>query len=96
MPVIGFLHPSSPSAETYRLRAFLQGLKDAGFVEGDSATIEFRWADDQIDRLPTRATELVHRRVAVIVAAGSIFLRGRTATEKVGAPAPVTGHSSVL
>jgi len=51
MPVIGFLHPSSPSAETYRLRAFRQGLKDAGFIDGENATIEFRWADDQIDRL---------------------------------------------
>ena len=69
MPVIGFLHPSSPSAETYRLRALRQGLKDAGFIEGENATIEFRWADDQIDRLPTLATELVHRRVAVIVTA---------------------------
>jgi ABC transporter substrate binding protein len=70
MPVIGFLHPSSPSAETYRLRAFRQGLKDAGFIEGENAAIESRWADDQIDRLPTLATELVQRRVAVIVTAG--------------------------
>jgi putative ABC transport system substrate-binding protein len=70
VPVIGFLHPSSPSAETYRLRALRQGLKDAGFIEGENATIEFRWADDQIDRLPTLATELVQRRVAVIVTAG--------------------------
>ena len=70
MPVIGFLHPSSPSAETYRLRAFRQGLKDAGFIEGENATIELRWADDQIDRLPTLATELVQRRVVVIVTAG--------------------------
>jgi putative tryptophan/tyrosine transport system substrate-binding protein len=62
MPVIGFLHPSSPSAETYRLRAIRQGLKDAGFIEGENATIELRWADDQIDRLPTLATELVQRR----------------------------------
>src|SRR6516164_187129 len=69
MPVIGFLHPSSPSAETYRLRALRQGLKDAGFIEGENATIEFRWADDQIDRLPTLATELVQRGVAVIVTA---------------------------
>ena len=69
MPVIGFLHPSSPSAETYRLRAFRQGLKDAGFIDGENVAIEYRWADDQIDRLPTLATELVQRRVAVIVTA---------------------------
>jgi putative tryptophan/tyrosine transport system substrate-binding protein len=70
MPVMGLLHPSSPSAETYRLRAFRQGLKDAGFIEGENAAIESRWADDQIDRLPTLATELVQRRVAVIATAG--------------------------
>jgi putative ABC transport system substrate-binding protein len=81
MPVIGFLHPSSPSAETYRLRAFRQGLKDAGFIEGENATIELRWADDQIDRLPTLATELVQRRVAVIVTAGiPSILAAKTAT----------------
>jgi len=69
MPVIGFLHPSSPDA--YRVRVFRQGLKDAGFIEGENVAIEYRWADDQIDRLPTLATELVQRRVAVIVAGGS-------------------------
>jgi putative ABC transport system substrate-binding protein len=68
MPVIGFLHPSSP--ETYRLRAFRQGLKDAGLVEGENVTIEYRWADNQIDRLPALAAELVQRRVPVIVTAG--------------------------
>jgi putative tryptophan/tyrosine transport system substrate-binding protein len=75
MPVIGFLHPSSPSAEAYRLRAFRQGLKDAGFIEGENVAIEYRWADDQIDRLPALATELVQRRVAVIVTAAvpSVF-----------------------
>jgi putative ABC transport system substrate-binding protein len=68
MPVIGFLHPSSPDA--YRLRAFRQGLKDVGFVEGENVAIEYRWADHQMDRLPTLATELVQRRVAVIAAGG--------------------------
>jgi putative ABC transport system substrate-binding protein len=56
MPVVGFLHPSSP--EPYRVRAFRQGLKDAGFIEGENVAIEYRWAYDQIDRLPTLATEL--------------------------------------
>jgi putative tryptophan/tyrosine transport system substrate-binding protein len=70
MPVVGFLHPSSPSAETYRLRAFRQGLKEAGLMEGENVNIEYRWADNQLDRLPTLATELVQRRVAVIATAG--------------------------
>src|SRR5262245_56334651 len=62
MPVIGLLHPSSPGA--YRLRAFRQGLKEAGFIEGENVTIEYRWADNQIDRLPGLAAELVRRQVA--------------------------------
>jgi putative tryptophan/tyrosine transport system substrate-binding protein len=60
MPVIGFLHPSSP--EPFRVRTFRQGSKDAGFIEGENVAVEYRWADDQIDRLPTLATELVQRR----------------------------------
>jgi putative tryptophan/tyrosine transport system substrate-binding protein len=73
VPVIGFLHPSSPDA--YRVRAFRQGLKDAGFTEGENVAIEYRWADNQLDRLPTLARELVQRRVAIIAAGGppSVF-----------------------
>jgi putative ABC transport system substrate-binding protein len=65
-----FLHPASPDGLTERLRAFRQGLKEAGFVEGDNVAIEYRWADNQFDRLPALAVELVRRRVAVIVATG--------------------------
>src|SRR5262249_40290506 len=68
VPVIGFLNPSSPDG--YRLRAFHQGLKEAGFVEGENVAIEYRWADNQFDRLPTLAAELVRRRVTVLVAGG--------------------------
>ena len=71
MPVIGFLHPASPETQTERLRAFRQGLKDAGFIEGENVTIEYRWADNQSDRFPVLAAELVRRQVAVIVAGNS-------------------------
>jgi putative tryptophan/tyrosine transport system substrate-binding protein len=68
LPVIGFLHPASLDAYEDRLRSFRQGLKDAGFIEGENVAIDYRWADNQIDRLPTLAAELVRRQVAVIVA----------------------------
>jgi putative ABC transport system substrate-binding protein len=68
MPVIGFLHPSSP--DPYRVRVFRAALKDAGFVDGENVAIEYRWADNQIDRLAALAMELVQRRVAVIATAG--------------------------
>ena len=66
-PVVGFLHPGSPDTNADRLRAFRLGLKDAGYAEGENVTIEFRWAESQMDRLPALAAELVRRQVAVIV-----------------------------
>jgi ABC-type uncharacterized transport system substrate-binding protein len=68
MPVIGYLSPTSLDANPGRLRAFLQGLKDSGYVAGENVAIEFRWADGNYDRLPTLASELVRRQVSVIVA----------------------------
>ena len=68
MPVIGFLHPASPDVYADRLRPFRQGLKDAGSIEGENVAIDYRGADNQTDRLPALAAELVRRQVAVIVA----------------------------
>ncbi|HEX3341835.1 MAG TPA: ABC transporter substrate-binding protein [Pseudolabrys sp.] len=70
MPVIGFLSNASPNLYVTRLRAFQQGLKEAGYVEGQNVAIEYRWAEGQNNRLPTLATELAHRRVTVLVAGG--------------------------
>src|SRR6478609_5282792 len=72
MPVIGFLDPRSPDALADRLRGFRQGLKDEGFVEGQNVAIEYRWAENQMDRLPELASDLVRRQVAVIVAPGGL------------------------
>jgi ABC-type uncharacterized transport system substrate-binding protein len=70
MPVIGFLGAVSPDGLTERLRGFRQGLKDSGYGEGENVAIEYRWADNRLDLLPGLATDLVRKRVAVIVAAG--------------------------
>src|SRR5262245_25304689 len=70
MPAIGFLHSQSPDVFADTLRGFRQGLKEAGFVEGENVAIEFRWAENQFDRLPAMATDLVRRRVAAIAAFG--------------------------
>jgi putative tryptophan/tyrosine transport system substrate-binding protein len=71
IPVVGFLHPTSPDIAVDRLRGFRQGLKDVGYVEGDNVTIEYRWADGQNDRLPVLAAELARLRVAVIATIGN-------------------------
>jgi putative ABC transport system substrate-binding protein len=65
-PVVGFLSSQSPDGFTESLRAYRQGLKETGYVEGENVTIEYRWAEHQLDRLPALAVDLVRRRVAVI------------------------------
>ena len=70
MPVIGFLNSASPGPFAPLLAAFLQGLKEGGFVDGQNVTIEYRWAEGQYERLPALANELVGRHVSVIAATG--------------------------
>src|SRR6266540_1279333 len=71
MPAIGFLNHGSADGSADRLRAFRQGLAETGHVEGRNLTIEFRWANNQIDRLPELAADLIGRRVSVIVTPAS-------------------------
>src|SRR5262245_5010286 len=70
MPVVGLIHTQTPGQNADRLRGFRQGLKEGGYVEGENLTIEYRWADNQLDRLPALTADLVRRQVGVIVAAG--------------------------
>jgi putative ABC transport system substrate-binding protein len=82
MPVIGLLHSTSNGAAfSGRLRTFHQGLRETGFVEGENIAIVYRFAENQVDRLPALATDLVRREVAVIVAGSTpAALAAKTAT----------------
>jgi putative tryptophan/tyrosine transport system substrate-binding protein len=84
LPVLGFLGSGSPEAYATRLRIFHEGLKEAGYVEGQNVAIEYRWTQGENDRLPKLAAELVQLRVAVIVAAsgtlGAMAAKAATTT----------------
>ena len=81
MPVVGFLDTRSPDVVRERLRAFRGGLKDAGYVEGENVAIAYRFAENQLHRLPELAADLVRRKVALIATAGDdVALVAKAAT----------------
>ena len=75
VPRIGFLLGATPSANTVRIEAFRQGLRDLGYVEGKNIVIEERYAEGKLDRLPALAAELVRLKVDIIVSAGPTVTR---------------------
>ena len=85
MPVIGFLSIRSPGTDAQFLVSFRQGLSDSGFVEGQNIAVEYRYAEGQIDRLPSLVADLVRRQVAIIVTTGSVqgALTAKTATNTI-------------
>ena len=83
MPVIGFLSSRSPDDDPHLLPAFHRGLKEAGYIEGQNVAIEYRFADNQYDRLPALAGDLVQRRVALIVTNGPAARTAKAATETI-------------
>jgi putative tryptophan/tyrosine transport system substrate-binding protein len=73
LPVVGFLSSAFPGRDAGRLDAFRQGLNEAGYVEGRNVAVEYRWAEEQNERLPALAADLVSRKVAVIAVAGQVL-----------------------
>jgi len=83
VPVIGFLDATTAADTVYRVSAFRDGLKEAGFIDGHNVAIEFRWAENKFDRLPALAADLVQRQVAVIVGPNTAMRAVRTATSTI-------------
>ena len=83
MPVVGFLSGGSRAAYAPEVDAFQRGLKETGYAEGQNVTIEYRWAEDQYDRLPSLAADLVQQNVTVIAATstpGALAAKAATST----------------
>jgi putative tryptophan/tyrosine transport system substrate-binding protein len=83
-PVIGFLRNTTQEDSVYLVTALRQGLKEAGYVEGQNVAIEYRWADNRSDRIPALAVDLVRRQCAVIIAGGNApTLAAKSATSTI-------------
>jgi len=82
-PVVGFLNPRSQANGVTVASAFRQGLHDSGYDEGRNVAVEYRWADDQSERLPELAADLVARGVTVIVAGGGAWVAAKSATSSI-------------
>jgi putative ABC transport system substrate-binding protein len=83
LPVIGFLNAASPDSYAHLVRAFHQGLRDVGYVEGQNVAIEYRWAEGQYDRLPAMAADLVRRQVTLIAANSAAAVAAKAVTSTV-------------
>ena len=83
MPVMGFLEATAANDSLYRASAFRDGLKEAGLIDGHNVEIDFRWAENKLDRLPALAADLVHRQVAVIVGQNLTMHAVRAATSTI-------------
>jgi putative ABC transport system substrate-binding protein len=98
IPVIGFLDATTAADTVYRVSAFRDGLKEAGFIDGHNVAIEFRWAENKLDRLPALAADLVQRQVAVIAGPNTAMRAAGAATSTIpivfvsgGDPLPPAG-----
>jgi len=89
-PTIGFLHSASPNGNAFYVTAFRNGLREAGFVEGENVTVEYRWAEGKTDRLPALAADLINRQATVVAA----DTRGALALKKVQTTIPVVFSSA--
>jgi putative tryptophan/tyrosine transport system substrate-binding protein len=96
MPVIGFLNAGSPAAFVELADAFRRGLQEAGYVEGQNVSIEYRWAEGRYERLPALAADLVNRRVSVIASTGGPDVVEAAAATTSTVPIVFLGSDSVL
>ena len=95
MPVVGFLRSTPAIGFSYIVDAFRQGLTDAGFVEGKNVTIEYRWADNQLDQLPELVAHLVRKQVAALVGSGPAAAQASKAASNTTSVVFVVGSDPV-